>query len=103
MTSIFKKAEKQINDTQPIIKREQLMKTIPPNTFDCPNIELLEHMIEWRWRFFNINGQQFVEISQKHQGKPRMYADGNGTMCEKKIGDEWNQYIIDEKYYYTDA
>jgi len=103
MSSIFKKAEKKIESIQPIIKRDQLMNTIPPNTYDCPNNELLGHMIEWRWRFFNINEHQFVEISQKHHNKERLYVDGNGQMIEKIIGDEWNKYIVDEKYYYTEV
>lgn len=102
MSSIFTRSVT-MESLQPIIKKEQLMEIIPPNAYDRENTELGAHMIEWRWRFFNINGHNFVEISQKNHDKERMYVDGNGNLCEKKIGDEWNQYIVDEKYYYVDS
>lgn len=102
MSSIFSRSTN-IESVQPIIKREQLMEIIPPNTYDRPNSEMIAHMIEWRWRFFNIDGHDFVEMSQKYHDNDRLYVDGNGNLCKKTIGDEWDQYIIDEKYFYAES
>lgn len=94
--SIFKKS------SESTINIGDLMKTIPPNTMPHEDPELMKTMIEWRWRFFNINGHHFVEISKKKPEDKRLYVNSNGDMIEKEIDDIWNQYIEKEKYYYTE-
>lgn len=99
---IFKKHE-QTNILEPkiILNYNEIMKSIPKNAKCNSEEELKNTYIEWRWRFFNINGRKLIEISKKEPNKEREYINNNGQWVKYTLDKFWEKYITDIKYHYV--
>ena len=84
------------------VQKEDIISTIPTEHYKRPVYANRDEYIEWRWRFYNIDGNSFTEISKMNPNQPRVYLDKRTTKwipCQdiKK----YKKYITDEYYYYT--
>ncbi len=85
------------------LKMDDVINSIPQDSFDKPNIQLQQTNTEWRWRLFDINDRKVIEITYKHPNKPRMYKDNQGNWIEYTLDKEWiwDKYLTYSKYYYS--
>jgi hypothetical protein len=81
---------------------DQLYETIPKNYLDNPNSEYRKTMIEWRWRFLEINGKKFVEISSCKPNDTRKYINKQGKLVEKNVDKFFDKFVTKQCFYYTD-
>lgn len=79
----------------------EIQKSIPIGASDKPNSELEKTHTEWRWRFFNMEGRNLVEISQKKINNNRIYIDNTGKWIYFELDNNWEQYITESKYFYV--
>ena len=90
------------DSTEPkILSIDEIKKIIPGNATNTPNIELSHTHIEWRWRFFNINGRNLIEMSKKHPGQEREYVDNSGRWVKYNFEESWDQYLSASAYHYV--
>ena len=110
MSSIFAKSkdktesykiEKMQSENQIVLYMDNIKKTIPADAKKTPDANLMKTHIEWRWRFFDINGRKMVEISQKNPGQDRKCIDNTGKWINFELEEDWNKFLIDSKYYYV--
>jgi hypothetical protein len=88
---------------------ESIKSTIPPSSFRTRQPLLEYHMVESRWRILNIpincNNKiimkKMVEISKKHPDSPRQYLAKNMEWIDADISPEFDDYVIEEYYYYS--
>jgi uncharacterized protein (DUF1499 family) len=99
--AINKNEDKNDEDDRIIFSYDDIMKSIPKNSFNKPNIKLLKTMTERRWRFFKYGDRKLVEISKKEPMKDRLYIDIYGKWIHYSVPDIWDKYLISEKYYYV--
>jgi hypothetical protein len=101
MSNIFIKN----NKSQIILVEEELLSLIPKEATNYQNIELAKIMVEWRWRIFDIPGKKnkMVEISYQNVKNPRMYMDKYGKWVERVVSDEFDKYVVQSYYCYTDS
>ena len=89
-------------DESIILKKSDIIDSLPngASTYKMENIEL--GTIEWRWRFFNIDGRKMIEISYE-DGKKRIYTDRKGNRIEKnnEIDTFWDKYLVKILYAYV--
>jgi hypothetical protein len=85
-----------------ILSISDITNAIPSTATKEPNVNLQKIHVEWRWRFFNLKGRKLIEISQKSTGNDRIYVNNVGNWIKFKLNDNWDQYIVDTKYYYAD-
>lgn len=107
MNSIFAKQKNDGNNTEGIQQRtilsiDNLKKIIPQGVKNSPDNELIKTSIEWRWRYFDIDGRKMVEISQKKPNEKRRYIDNTGQMIYYDLDEKWEKYLIGSNYYYVD-
>lgn len=57
--------------------------------------------VEWRWRFFNIEGRKMVEISYKTKNGSRIYTDYTGKTISYDLDSKWDVYVVNTLYAYT--
>ncbi len=58
---------------------------------------------EWRWRFMKIGPKRVVEISYiKYNSQVREYQSKYGTWVHREIPKEYDKYVIESYYYYSD-
>jgi hypothetical protein len=89
-------------ENRQILTEQGIINSIPSGSCDYPDPILRITKIEWRWRFFNINGRKMVEISKKKKDEPRIYVDQKGMWIRSDIGSDWDQFVVREQYYYAD-
>lgn len=91
------------NDTEYTVSKKDILKSIPKNAFDKSNKTMATTMTEWRWRIFRFseNKETFIEISFKKPDETRKYINGDGIWVERNIGNEFDSFVILEKYAYT--
>ena len=95
------------NDTK--IDIESIKSTIPPSSFRSRQPLLEYHMVESRWRILNIPincndkiiMKKMVEISKKQPDAPRQYLAKNMEWVDADISSEFDDYVIEEYYYYS--
>lgn len=86
-----------------ILSKNDLFKVIPNNCSDIKLRHLMSNNIEWRWRFYEINGHTLIEISKKYPKSNRLFLDYNGNWIEYKLDISVKKYIVGKKYYYTET
>ena len=88
--------------TYTILDKDILQNCIP-STAQEQRQKMSESMIEWRWRFYNINQRKMVEISY-YDGEKRIYTDYNGNEIEYDENElkSWEQFIVKTLYAYVE-
>lgn len=84
------------------ISRVEILKSIPKNALNYPNDELKKTNIEWRWRIYNIDDKEYIEISYTKDGD-KLFLNYNNKWI-KYIEDKLKSYenmIVKEYYYYS--
>jgi hypothetical protein len=99
MKSIFSKPN--IESDKAILSHDDIMKTIPKSATSAKKNNFLTNVIEWRWRFFDIDGEKKIEISYLANNK-RIYIDNIGNKIEYDVGDEWDKYVTNTLYAYAE-
>lgn len=84
-----------------IMSFDDIENTIPKDSIDYPQLFYQLFYTENRWRYFNINNQIYIEISQKEPYKERMFLSQNGDWTEYKIDPNMDKFIIKQKFYYS--
>lgn len=85
-----------------------IKETIPKGSFIVPQIRM-KNMVEHRWRFLHIptlntqnNGIiKVVEISRKKPNEEREYINKNEEWIKKQVDPRYDQYVVEQYYYYT--
>ena len=87
-----------------ILSKKEIIDSIPKPNFKKRNEDKSKTNIEWRWRFFNIPNKknELVEISYKHPEKKRKYINQSGEWVEREISLDFDKYVTNEYYHYTD-
>lgn len=93
MSNIFYKKKK-------IIKKDDILNNIPIVHFNEPQKNIKDKQ-EWRWRIYNINLEEYIEIS-KIENNIRLYLDPNGEWVEREISNYYDKYLKREIYAYLD-
>ncbi len=97
--TIFQKQDEHSCD---IPLEKTIMCSIPQGYVCEQNMVLAMTHVEWRWRFFNINGRKTVEISKKYPNKQRLFSKKKtGEWIEFEEDCSWNEYIVKEYFYYS--
>jgi hypothetical protein len=113
--SIFKKSYESTDDnknktranteasTYTILNSNDLMRSIPQTaTTKKKNMnQCTDNSIEWRWRFFNINGRDMIELSYATLSSKRIYTDYMGNKIEYELDDSWDKYVVQTLYDYV--
>lgn len=82
--------------------KENLKNSIPINALDKPNNDMNKTYIEWRWRIFDINGKEYVEISYKKPNDKRMFINKYSEWTDKTPDEDFDCYITKQYYSYTE-
>lgn len=93
------------SDVSGKITYTDMIRTIPEDCLNKPleNWKSCKNK-EWRWRFFEINGSQFIEISNIDKSGTISYINKSGDIVKKtkpEIGPEYDKYVKKTYYYYT--
>lgn len=82
-----------------------IIETIPPQKTTTKNENWKnEGKTEWRWRFLEFGKKKFVvEISfMKHDSDKRKFFNKYGEWVERDLDPVYDQYVVEEYFYYTD-
>lgn len=82
---------------------QDIIKTIPENSFNEPQEELKKTKVESRWRILEINDKKYVEISFLDLNNKRTFVDKYGDFVESVVDDKYNKYVVASYYYYSDS
>ena len=88
------------DDSQVILSYQDIIKNIPKEAINQPNLILQKTHTEWRWRFFDLKGRKLVEISKLEPNKDRTYMDNTGKWVKYTLVGGWDQFLIESKYCY---
>lgn len=80
-----------------------ILESIPPTKVEIPITNWQDkYNTEWRWRFLNDTIRQVVEISYiKKNYDKRIYFTKNGEWSERKLQDNYDQFVTKQYYVYT--
>lgn len=84
-----------------VLSYGDIIKTIPSTATKQPNPDLQKTHTEWRWRFFNLKGRKLVEITKKSPSSDRIYMDDTGRWVTFDLKGNWEQFLVDSRYYYA--
>jgi len=86
------------------LKYDDILKSIPEFAYKKEQVNL-QHMIEYRWRFYNINNKKHIEISKiiPNTNRVRLYLLGQDIWEPKHINKIFDNFIIDDYYYYCEC
>lgn len=83
-----------------ICQLDVLNNNLPKEFYNEPQLNKQKDYTEWRIRHFLINKKRIVEISYLDNDK-RLYLNKNNEWVERNVSTEFDQYVIETKYYYT--
>ena len=98
--SIFTK-NSNLNIDNFTLKYDDIKKSIPSKALSERNINLEKTHIEYRWRFFNINGRKLIEISRKIPNEERLYTNNANEWIKEYVDSKLDIYVCEEYYYYV--
>jgi len=109
MNNVFIKVNKKnyrINDTYHCssstqISKKDMLKTIPSTATATVNLLKRLNNIEWRWRIYNINNHEFIEISCLSNGERRFLNNDNKWIKYSESLNEFEKFITTTYYYYS--
>lgn len=89
-------------DSIPLTKCD-VISSIPKNFVKKEDTELSKNNTEWRWRIFKFPNKknEVVEISFKKPNEKRMYINRTGEWVNRDINSEFNKFVVDEYYVYS--
>ena len=86
--------------TNTVLSSKDILNTIPRSA-TTEKREDLTKTVEWRWRFFNINGRKLIELSYLAPNCPRIYTDYMGNRIEYDLDEKWDAYVVKTLYAYA--
>jgi hypothetical protein len=92
--------QKDIKREEHKLEYNEIMNTMPDETYSQEQEDLKQKYIEWRWRFFQIGDKKFVEISSSNANN-RKYFDKYGRWTDVHVDPSFNQYLTKQTFYYT--
>lgn len=109
-----KKSERKVNYEK--VDIEAVRETIPKGSYKDRQLLLIDHMVESRWRFLHIPVtidpsdtydkkivmRKMVEISKKAPNEERMYLNKNMNWIEMKIDPIFDNFVVEQYFYYTE-
>ena len=105
-SSIFLKRSEIESDkiTSIPLTKTDVIESIPKNFVKNAKKVLEEVSTEWRWRIFKFPNKknEVVEISFKKPDEKRMYINRTGEWVHREINQEFDKFVIDEYYVYSD-
>lgn len=81
----------------------EILKTIPENSFHTPQADMKKTKIEHRWRILQINNKKYVEISFLSSDNKRTFINKYGEFIQSNVDEKYNDYVVDIYYYYSDT
>jgi hypothetical protein len=100
--SVFIKLS-ELPKSKPKLSIQEIINNIPKPNFDKPDLAKRKKHIEWRWRIYNINKKNLVEISFfDPKNKKRLFVNDKGEYVEREIPCEFNTMVAKEYYYYAE-
>lgn len=100
--SDYEDNENENGEAQMILSLKDIESNIPPDAVKNPIVQLQRTHTEWRWRFFDLKGRKLIEISKKSPNKERIYMDNTGKWVSFVLKGNWDQFLVDTRYYYMD-
>ena len=99
-----KHTEEMSNDSIYSLTKDEVIKSIPKGALKKKDNNLSTLNTEWRWRIFKIPNKEndLIEISFKKPNDKRMYIDKEGKWINSEVGKEFDNFVIDEYYVYSD-
>lgn len=97
----LKKKKRENITTKKILSKEEILSSIPIDSFDHEKKDLQENKTEYRWRILNIEniGNEIIEISIKYPNKNRLYLNQSGEWIEYD-SQNYDKYVVKSYYYY---
>lgn len=89
------------NESYTVLSSQDLLNSIPKNASTVKRNNT-SNGIEWRWRFFNIDGRKMVEVSYVGYDNKRTYTDYMGNRIEYNMDKSWDKYVIQVLYAYAE-
>ena len=84
------------------INKKDIFNSIPKNALDYSDEELKKTNTEWRWRIYNIDDKEYIEISYTKDGKQLfLNHDNKWISYPENMLKSYKKSIIKEYYYYT--
>jgi hypothetical protein len=84
------------------LKYDDIVKTIPKHSYNKVQIDL-QHMLEYRWRFYNINNKKHIEISKIIPNtERRLYLIDKDRWEPLHINKFFDNYVTNDYYYYCE-
>ena len=95
------------------LKYDEIVKTIPKLSYKKERIDL-QHMLEYRWRFYNIHNKKHIEISKiipdtntntntnTNLVRTRLYLIDKDIWEPIHINKIFDNFITDDYYYYCE-
>jgi hypothetical protein len=96
-----KKKDKDIIADKKILSKEEILSSIPNNSFDSEQKDLQEIKTEYRWRIMNIENveNEIIEISIKNPNENRSYLNQRGEWIEYD-SQIYDKYVTKSFYHY---
>jgi hypothetical protein len=96
-----KKKEKCNIADKKILSKEEILSSIPNNSFDSEQKDLQNVKTEYRWRIMNIENidNEIIEISIKKTNENRLYLNQSGEWIEYD-SQNYDKYVTKSYYYY---
>ena len=94
----------EMHDDNNKITYTDVMEAIPKNSLKISlNNWQSDYQTEWRWRFLKFNDdKKVIEISYiNNKSNKRIYYNQLGKWVERYLDPIFNQYVIEQYYYYT--
>ncbi len=79
-----------------------ILETIPKKSQKQPTPDWKkDYSYEWRWRFLEMKGKYILELSRQDRDDNRMYFNKYGEWVKKKVNSLYDNYVVEEYYYYV--
>ena len=98
--NVFMKPDAKMKNS--VIEIEHVMQTVPKTHYITPQEGLANLHTEWRWKFLDINGRTYVEISRKDKNHERLYINKNKDWVKQSGLEKYNKFITKTLYAYLD-
>lgn len=85
-----------------IIKLDDIEKIVPEKFYLHSDEQLKKTNTEWCMRKYNIDNKIYVTISIRQPNSSKLiYVNNVGEKIIYSIDDKYNQYIVEEKFWYA--
>lgn len=93
----------ELQKTENKINKNDIKNMIPAGSLKEKDNIKKSHMIEFRWKLYNIKDiGTYIEISKKYPGKNRVFLNKYGKWIETYVSKQYSIYCTEKHYYYTD-